>query len=120
MTTIDWTKPVQTKTGRNVEIFTTMAKGDYPVVGQIEQREGYGCMIYTWTIDGKYFSEVTDDPLDLVNVPEKQHFYVNVYEDEGKLMPGTICVTREQADLMCHKSRVGCMKVELVAGQWDD
>lgn len=63
--TIDFSKPVQTKDGRKVTIFTTQARGDYPVVGQIEGPFS----IFSWGPDGKYG---LGSSVDLVNVKEKK------------------------------------------------
>ncbi len=65
--TIDFTKPVQTRSGLAVRILCTEGQDkEYPVVGFTPDRQ------YTrkWTGEGKFFSDGRVDELDLVNVPE--------------------------------------------------
>lgn len=69
--TIDWNKPVQTRDGRRVKIFTTEARDtEYPVQGEI--LEPHKWEQHIWTEDGYFLNtrKVTDD--DLVNVPEER------------------------------------------------
>ena len=68
--TIDWNKPVQTRNGREVNIFTTNASGERPVVGEAQEVYG-GWEVFTWSDDGSFLPGSISD-LDLVNGPEEE------------------------------------------------
>ena len=46
---IDFKKPIESTSGHKVTIFTTQAKGHFPVIGQIHDRDH---SIGRWTKDG--------------------------------------------------------------------
>lgn len=74
---IDWTKPIQTKDGKPVEIITISGRLFlYPVIGYI----GTETSTSTWTKDGKYMKSGHRADKDLENVPPpKKVTYVNIY-----------------------------------------
>lgn len=65
--TLDLTKPVQTKHRLKVVILGTNGKGKYTVYGYVN--DNYDT-IHTWTETGRYATIVADDPFDLVNIPQ--------------------------------------------------
>jgi hypothetical protein len=93
---IDYTKPVQTRNGLEVEIITTKGRGDQPVIGYI----GKSDVTETWGVDGMYFEHGCGESIsDLVNVPEppKVICVLNVYAD-SECQYGAVCRTRVYAD----------------------
>ena len=108
---IDWTKAVQTRDGRKVEILGTGGRGSYPVVGYV----GDSTVIREWHINGSWCSPTRPAPLDLINVPETRVVWVNVYEDYiggGK--------SKEEADENAGADRLACIRVPCTIGQFDD
>src|ERR1700759_4239628 len=61
--TIDFTKPVRTKSGLAVRIFCTDAPGTYPIFGLVDGFDG----TTSWCIDGRFSRLGSDHELDLVN-----------------------------------------------------
>jgi hypothetical protein len=100
---VDFSKPVQTRDGRKVEIkFTDGRDSHYPICGYIEG----DTFIQTWTSDGYFSYNRHKSPNDLVNVPEKpkpktHKFYVNAYRDSNTGTPdyGIACRTYETSVL---------------------
>lgn len=113
---IDFSKPVQTEGGKPVRILSQDGTPARPIVGLI------GDNLYTWPVSGVYYEYASSHALDLENVPEKRTVYVNVYKQPDGLKTGGSYPTREAADSAAHfiASRAGCMKVELVEGQYDE
>lgn len=69
---LDFTKPVQTRDGRNVRILCTDGGGEYPVIGYCDPLEGdgdEGRIIGCWLLSGKTVSFGGDHELDLINAP---------------------------------------------------
>ena len=68
---IDWTKPIQTKSGRQAELIyrLTNANPDYyqPMVVLIEDDKGIQS-VETFTINGEFFPDGLGCQLDLINV----------------------------------------------------
>lgn len=72
---IDWSKPVQTRDGRPVEIITRHGRGRWPVVGYMD-KDNYPS---TWTACGMYYpGEIRFACFDLINVPERTAEVVEV------------------------------------------
>lgn len=73
---IDFTKPVQTRSGIPVTILTTQVRGSrYPVIGYLGQETIFS----EWTSDGRWlYSSRDPNPKDIINVPEKRTAYVNI------------------------------------------
>ena len=64
--TIDWTKPVRTKGGKDVRILCTDGPGFLPVIGLIDTN------VCRWLLDGSfYLSGSHGETLDLENVPQR-------------------------------------------------
>jgi hypothetical protein len=79
---LDRNKPVQTRDGRKVTIYTWDAPSDYPIVGLTEGSR----FPDSWRVDGSYHNRDIPSEKDLINVPEqpKKH-KVKLYfrEDKG-------------------------------------
>jgi len=74
---IDWSKPVQTRDGREVVIYTTTAENkELPIVGVILDWNGCPSDVEQWYPTGAGFNGV-ETPQDLVNVPET--VFANIY-----------------------------------------
>lgn len=111
---IDFTKPVQTKDGRPLEIVTIRGRGDYPVIGFI----GDSTAPSTFTADGKFFLGLENNNEDLENVPAKPVEivrYFNIYED---FVMGHD--TRAEADAGAEADRIGCKRVVFTGDEYDD
>ena len=70
---IDWDKPLQTRDGRDVRIYTTEgADTSRPVVGEVKSEHGIW-VVARWRIIGRSFmgQDPVDSPGDLVNVPQQ-------------------------------------------------
>jgi hypothetical protein len=105
---IDFTKPVQTRDGRPVEIITTKGRGHWPVLGYI----GDDADVRTWTMDG-IFAVTGAHPNNLINVPEAVVGWVNVYERLQTMGDGWI--TKEAAD-SCAINRTALLKLTYIKG----
>ena len=106
---IDFTKPVFTRTGLPVTIITTQGRGTHPVLG-------YTCeddTIHSWLPCGRF---TTPKSIDVYDLEQPEYVYINVYLDTvvGKY------ATREEANKGAYVGRVGCMKIKIVAGHFDD
>lgn len=106
--TTDLTKPVQTCDGQSVTILTTERDDpSHPVVGMTEAG-----VILTYTLKGKIYSIGRDHELDLVNVPEKHTFWLNIYEDRQVSHPA-----RSHADYFAGHGRIACVEVTYTEGE---
>lgn len=105
---IDWDKPVQTRDGMDVKIYTTEGQAsDCPVVG--EYLDIYGrWRIRTWNLDGE---SVRFPQYGLVNVPEKQTLWLNINSDWESGY-----TTRHKADRLAAKNRIACVEVTFTNG----
>lgn len=120
---LDFSKPIRTRGGKEVVIFTTSARDCiYRVYGEYKTDNGHWKQD-RWTIDGQINNGHTND-LDLVNYEPEQFRYVNIY----KGTPGNFKAyvddrykTRKDADdgAGAGNERVGCIKVKLEA-RWDE
>lgn len=68
--TIDFTKPVQTRSGKPVRIICMDRQGDLPIVGLLKIRDNYEIVNY-WLKNGSYLLNQEISPNDLVNVPKR-------------------------------------------------
>jgi hypothetical protein len=101
---------LETRNGHSVNIVTVHGRGDYPILGYIDD----SINITTWLADGKY-SKGGEHPLDLVNKDVKV-MYVNVYPETHRK---TTYDSRESADFFAHNSRLACIRVEYKNGQYN-
>ena len=116
---LDFTKPLETQDGREVTLITASGRGTYPVLAYIEDSK----QVTSFTAEGKYLIGETDDR-DLRNVapkPVEREAYVNVNAvGSSPLSTGGLYEDRAKADSSAGPYRVGCMKIKLVHGQFDD
>lgn len=76
---LDFSKPVQTRSGLKVTILTTEARSNWPVAGLIHDQ---GADTLTcWTNDGLHQFGGGAHKFDLVQVPETVKRYLPVYDD---------------------------------------
>lgn len=76
---LDLTKPVQTRSGLKVTIFTTEARGRFPVIGMVHEPTIDSAA--TWTAEGAFHADGREAPADLVQVVETVKRYLPVYDD---------------------------------------
>ena len=107
---IDFNKPVRTKSGIPVQIITTNGREPYSVVGYIGDDESPG----TWTADG-VLRFGSGDELDLENF--KKRGWINIYpEDAGYLWKNwthNIYATKTEADSFALGTRIACIEIEV-------
>ncbi len=121
-TNIDFTKPLETQDATPVEIVYTNGRDtEYPVAAYI----GSNIQPSRFTATGKYFSSGNASVNDLRNVapkPREAEVYVNVYlsSNKNEIYGSGSYTTREKADNGAGVSRLGCVKVKLVEGQYDE
>lgn len=117
---IDWDKPLQTRGGDPVTIITREGRGKFSVIGYI----GAGDETAIWLSDGRFYNNREPDYRDIINVPEKpiqKEVWFNVFKEEGTLRTGHRFYTRQEADdSPVSEDRVGCIKVVLTEGQFDN
>ena len=102
-------KTYRTRDGREVRIYATDGRGDYPVHGAIKTITGWESHI--WFKCGKsIFQDETERSGDLIEVKPRirRTVWLNMY-------PHTIKVagTKENADLKSNNDRIACVKVEI-------
>lgn len=108
--TIDWTKPVQTRDGRSVEIITTKGRENQPVLGYVADRTE----LWSWFSDGHFLSQRTYSLNDIVNVPERRELWLNVYEGGD----AECYAVREDADnSRSSYERIACVHVKYKVGE---
>lgn len=86
---LDFSKPVQTRSGLKVTILTTDARSNWPVIGLIhEPAKDTGCV---WTLKGAFRADEPSE-FDLEQVPETVKRYLPVYDDgsAGDLSNGAL------------------------------
>lgn len=119
----DWPHGHTTRDGRKARIICKDAKNeDFPIVALVTSHAGieHG---YAFTPRGKVTFGGTDCATDLINAPApKRVVYVNVYDDSlPEVAERRVWPTREKADEAAWQvSRVGCNRVELEPGRWDE
>ena len=107
---IDITKLYRTRDGREVRIYATDGRGDYPVHGAIQTITGWEAHI--WFKSGKsIFEDDTERSGDLIEVKPriKRTVWLNVYPDKT----GDYSQLRSLADSLATKDRLACVKVEI-------
>lgn len=109
--TIDWSKPVQTRDGRPVEIITTKGRDRlYPVMGYIADNTAPD----HWDSKGRFYAGQTAGcPADLVNVPEERELWLNV--NEGGVFFGYD--TKQDAATFAGTGRIACVHVKYKVGE---
>lgn len=112
---IDWNKPVQTRDGREVRIWTRHAQADTrcPIRGEYRSANDVGWIEARWNEAGIH-SLIKG--VDLVNVPEKRVVCVNTYSNHT----GVGVESREAADKLALDERLACIRVEYTEGLFDE
>ena len=87
---LDFTKPVQTRSGLKVTILATEARGRFSVIGMIHEPTIDSAA--TWTAEGAFHGDGREAPADLVQVAETVKRYLPVYDDgsAGDLNSGAL------------------------------
>jgi hypothetical protein len=68
-----------------------------------------------------FFAYTPGHPWDLVEVKKKQVRYININKDaDGNLYKGCFHKTKTYADAVAPQSRIACVKIEFVEGQFDE
>ena len=107
---IDYEKPVQTKSGMQVEILTTILAGDFPILGRLGDGTYRVWDYLGFSVHGAAY------PLALENVPVKKHIvWVNVYKDAAPSAHTSL----ENAVIFCGAGLTGKARVEVEEGQFD-
>lgn len=112
-----------TRNGRPYRVIADDAKGGaYPIVALISYADYADAEISSQNrLDGSHYLSDKASPLDLM--PPVQSVYINVYEDDDGLMFWRdVYSTRGEADegVATSEERLGCIRVELVRGRFDD
>lgn len=110
-TKIDFTKPLQTKDGRQVTLKFSDGRGQWPVRGYV----GDADELCAWTATGQYY-EGRESPTDLVNVKKRitTDVFINVYENgDGTFSYGQVVSKQTAAALNAGKSVAGRAKVTI-------
>lgn len=112
---IDFTTLVTTRNGKSVRILCTDGPGIQPVIGIIDGFIGPSF----WTLDGLYleksYNQLSD--FDLINPPQKEVRYVNVYPPDEF---SRTYFTRQDADTLANNKRIACIRIEFTPGQFDE
>src|SRR4051812_16958173 len=78
---LDFSKPVTTRDGRAVVIYTTAGANElYPIVGEI-YRSGNDTVLKEWTREGRPIGYSLDSYYDLIQAPERiqREYWTNIY-----------------------------------------
>lgn len=114
--TFDPSKPVQTRDGQKATIICdtrrfTYCEHEFPIVALVHRKDGEDSIITTQA-DGHTFIDGSENPLDLINIPEKRTCWGNVYLYNDGRQP---CIathgTREEADTYAGEERVDCVEI---------
>lgn len=113
---VDLSKPVQTRNGHEVRIYTTKGACDEdPVVGEYLSKN-QGWITASWRIDGSRATNYLHATW-LVNVPQQHTVTVNVYNNNF----GSIWIvghdSRSEADEDAQKERIACFEVTFTEGE---
>lgn len=107
---IDWDKPVQTRDGREVRIYTRQGRHETAtVVGEICSGGLCPPILTRWCADGSDDHSSRPNENDLVNVPQKHTVWENKYKS-------TLYRTKEDADLAARGNRIACIQVTFYEG----
>ena len=108
-------KEYRTVNGHIARIYSTdNGGGVYPVHGAHREPNSDIWRVAVWTQDGKYFSEATKTPLDIV--PPTVTVYVNCYlsnRSNELIELGVVHTSKEEAEIEAiGEGRIGCITVE--------
>jgi len=122
---IDFDKPVQTRDGRKVWIYTTEGRHPTePVVGEIYGGSICPPILSRWCADGgdsKHSVAGYDRPTpnDLVNVPQQRAVWINAYKSYTDHQPVRLHThdSKAQADESARDDRIACIEVTFTEGE---
>lgn len=104
--TVDWTKPIQTKSGISARVLTTNLKGRAPIAVAVT-RQGYlgdEESVYAVTAEGHLHLDSTYSPVDIINAPEPkidEVVYVNIHEEDRLHVNKTEFAARGRVAVKC-------------------
>jgi hypothetical protein len=102
---INFDKPVQTREGREVIIWTTTAQGNYCVRGEIR---GMANRTFEWTLNGEVYAGTWR--YGLMNAPaKKRKIFVNVYPEYDRDVAYRTC---NDAHKNAVDGRLTCIELE--------
>lgn len=107
---------VQTRDGRPARIICTNRKGEFPIIALITEADGLESYL-AYTADGFLWSNKSPHSSDLINVPVKHVWWLNIYNGPTC---GTLQPTKELADLNSlsnYYNRIACIKVSFTEGE---
>lgn len=81
---------------------------EYPIVALIRREAGDS--ILTYPANGKFLTDGSEDPSDLINIPEKVTRWINLYHEPWGCHT-SVFSTREAADRCAGPDRVACVEV---------
>jgi len=115
---VDISKPVSTRDGREVRIYTQ--QGRHPtrvVVGEV--CDGADVSLDRWYANGSYFNDGRLSKSDLVNVLQKHTVWVNIYPHAGCGTPVSFKThgDRASADEHAKADRIACFEVTFTEGE---
>lgn len=103
-------KKYQTRDGQPVELLTTRARGERPVMGYVGGQD----QVSLWTLDGVYtHSHQATHVYDLVEVKPKRVMWLNVYPNGAT----SAYRTRPDADSRRFDGCIACLKIEFEEGE---
>lgn len=108
---IDWSRPVRTRDGREVRIYDANVGQEFNIHGAINLGGSSGWEVRQWLNDGRIVGRL-DLPSDLVNVPRrvKVDCWLNVFDNGVFCGPWT---TKREADMgLGAEFRIACIHVE--------
>ena len=116
---IDFSKPLQTRAGAEVKIYSCAGGGTYPIHGAYKAHDADFWTIACWRESGSFYSDLPgdkDNPLNLVNAKSKKTgtLYINLYWDPiNKQIVAGAYPTRKEADAAAYTvpARLDCIEV---------
>lgn len=111
MKPLDLTKPLQTRLGEKAELVYDGISGDWPLAVVVHYKHGGGKTLRTYTREGVLYND-EDSMSNLVNVPVKRTFWLNIYEDRQTGHPN-----RDHADYYACYGRIACVEVTYTEGE---
>lgn len=113
MKPLDLTKPLQTRQGEKAELVYDGISGDYPLAVVVHLKGGE-TDLRTYTREGIHVLD-EDSMSNLMNVPEKHTFWMNIYEDRQERYS-----SRDQADFFAGDGCIACVEVTYTEGKGSD
>ena len=111
--TFDPKKPVKTRDGKRATIIKCDLRGDRQIVAVIDAPNG-SQVVMTYATNGSRCI-FQDDALDLINEPERETFWMNVYP-KGVLHPTGVC-SRAVCERGATFDRVGLVSLTFECGK---